>query len=44
MDISSKIEQVVDSLMGYEPEQIILFGSVARGDADEYIGKEPDSH
>ena len=40
MDISQKfqgkIEQVVDSLMGYEPEQIILFGSVARGDADEY--------
>ena len=40
MDISQKfqgkIEQVVDSLMGYEPEQIILFGSVARGEADEY--------
>ena len=30
--------------MGYEPEQIILFGSVARRDADKFIDKETDSH
>ena len=33
---SSKLGRVVDSLMAYEPEKIILFGSVARGDDDEY--------
>ena len=32
----SKVDRVVDSLMAYGPEKIILFGSVARGDADEY--------
>ena len=30
------IQSVVDTLMGYNPEKIILFGSAARGDADEY--------
>ena len=30
------IDRVIDSLMAYEPEKIILFGSMARGDADEY--------
>ena len=30
------IERVIDSLMAYKPEKIILFGSMARGDADEY--------
>ena len=32
----SKVDRVVDSLMAYGPEKIILFGSVARGDADEF--------
>ena len=32
----SKVDRVVDSLMAYEPEKIILYGSVARGDDDEY--------
>jgi predicted nucleotidyltransferase len=30
------IDRIVESLMAYQPEKIILFGSVARGDADEY--------
>ncbi len=32
----SKIDQVVQELRGYEPEEIILFGSAARGDAGEH--------
>ena len=32
----SKVDRVVDSLMAYGPEKIILFGSAARGDADEF--------
>ncbi len=32
----SAIDRVVSGLMAYEPEKIILFGSMARGDADEY--------
>ena len=36
MATSSKIDQVVADLMGYEPERIILFGSAARGETDEY--------
>jgi HEPN domain-containing protein/predicted nucleotidyltransferase len=32
----SAIDRVVHSLMAYEPETIILFGSAARGDTDEY--------
>jgi len=30
------IDRVVSDLMDYDPEKIILFGSAARGDADEY--------
>ena len=33
---SSDIDKVLAGLMGYEPERVILFGSMARGDADEY--------
>jgi predicted nucleotidyltransferase len=32
----STIAQVVNALMAYQPEKIILFGSAARGDTDEY--------
>ena len=32
----SKLDRVVNSLMAYAPEKIILFGSVARGDGDEF--------
>ena len=31
----SKIDQVVEGLVAYDPEQIILFGSAARGDVHE---------
>ena len=30
------LDELVRSLQDYEPEQIILFGSRARGEADEY--------
>lgn len=30
------IEEIVKDLLDYQPEKIILFGSVARGEADEY--------
>jgi predicted nucleotidyltransferase len=30
------LDEIVRLLKGYEPERIILFGSRARGDADEY--------
>lgn len=36
MTNSLAIERVVEGLMGYNPEKIILFGSAARGDTDEY--------
>ncbi len=32
----SELDRVVSGLMAYQPEKIILFGSMARGDADEY--------
>lgn len=32
----STVDRVVNALLGYEPEQIIVFGSAARGDTDEY--------
>ena len=32
----SKLDRVVDCLMAYEREKIILFGSVAREDGDEF--------
>ena len=35
-DLPPNVEQVVNRLMGYGPERIILFGSAARGDTDEY--------
>ncbi|MGH7807850.1 MAG: nucleotidyltransferase domain-containing protein [Thermodesulfobacteriota bacterium] len=31
-----KFERLVECLRRYNPEKIILFGSYARGDADEY--------
>ena len=36
MPPKTSIQQVVDELMAYEPKKIILFGSAARGDEDEY--------
>jgi predicted nucleotidyltransferase len=36
MSLSAKIERVVSDLMAYGPEKIILFGSAARGDDDDY--------
>ncbi len=36
-DAVSYVDQVVkDLIVNYQPERIILFGSVARGEADEY--------
>ena len=32
----STIDRVVAGLMGYQPQKIILFGSVARGETDEF--------
>jgi predicted nucleotidyltransferase len=34
--LPSTIAQVLNSLLAYQPEKIILFGSAARGDTDEY--------
>ena len=31
-----RIDQVISALREYEPKRIILFGSQARGDADQY--------
>lgn len=36
MPIASQVEQLVRDLLPYGPERIILFGSTARGDTDEY--------
>ena len=36
MGKKERIEQIVSSLREYDPERIILFGSHARRDADEY--------
>jgi predicted nucleotidyltransferase len=33
---STEIERIISCLTLYNPERIILFGSVARGDTDEY--------
>lgn len=33
--LMDKVQKVVDCLKRYSPEQIIIFGSCARGDADE---------
>ena len=35
-ELPQAVEQVVKQIMAYEPEKIILFGSYARGDQDEY--------
>ena len=34
--IETRVQQVVEDLKGYHPQQVILFGSAARGDADQY--------
>ena len=34
--LDAALQRVVESLRAYEPEQIILFGSLARGDAGEH--------
>ena len=34
--LNAKIHQAVEELKAYGAQQIILFGSAARGDADEY--------
>ena len=34
--LTAVLDEVVDALRAYEPEQIILYGSVARGDAGEF--------
>ena len=31
-----QVDRLVEDLLPYSPEKIILFGSAARGDADEY--------
>ena len=36
MPDSCEVEQIVKALVPYRPERIILFGSAARGDTDEY--------
>ena len=34
--LSQKIEWLLEDLKAYQPEKIILFGSAARGDVDDY--------
>lgn len=34
--LQQRIQWLLDDLKGYQPEKIILFGSAARGDTDEY--------
>ena len=34
--LPQEVRQVVQDLLPYGPERIILFGSMARGDSDEY--------
>lgn len=34
--ISARVKKIVRALKPYEPERVILFGSVARGDSDQY--------
>ena len=36
MATTSHVDQIVKDLLPYDPEKIILFGSTARGDGDEY--------
>ena len=35
-EVPSLVQRVLQGLMAYEPEKVILFGSYARGDADEF--------
>ena len=35
-ELPQAVEQVVKQIMAYKPERIILFGSYARGEQDEY--------
>lgn len=34
--VNPHLREIIELLKGYEPERIILFGSQARGEADEY--------
>jgi predicted nucleotidyltransferase len=34
--LPASINCIIESLMAYQPEKVILFGSAAQGDADEY--------
>jgi len=34
--VSTRVTEIVNALKPYDPERVILFGSAARGDADEY--------
>ncbi len=34
--LNAKVQQAVNDLKRYQPQQVILFGSAARGDADEH--------
>lgn len=34
--VNARVKQIVNALKPYDPERIILFGSAARGDADEH--------
>ena len=34
--LGQDVRQVVQDLMPYDPERVILFGSLARGDSDDY--------
>lgn len=36
MSLKQEIDRIVEGLKDYEPEKIILFGSLAREDFDEY--------
>ena len=36
MAIPSLVDQIVEDLLAYGPEKIILFGSTARDDTDQY--------
>jgi len=36
VELKQQLDQLVDELKAYGAEKIVLFGSAARGDADEY--------
>ena len=36
MKLKEKLKLIIDDLKKYNPEKIVLFGSAARGDTDEY--------